>query len=248
MKGELSVKVIRGKTGREGYHLKADRPTEHVEVQDFVLEQCRSNNTDWNRLLETNKTAQRIHRDFKSVIRTGIWGTYFRARPFLASTSQPTSQELWAPPTGKQAIGRYNELGNRVLYLSRNVQTVAAECPTTVGKPKLFIQKFLLNFPTRGMVPLELDLETNHPYLHYLLLDSEYIPEATADFANVGNPYRATHFLAHLAKVNGVSGIEYPSVRGGIQNDSNAVNLVLMNEAVSEAEAMINGLPFLLSE
>src|SRR2546426_843961 len=65
MKGELSLKVIRGKTGREGYHLKADRPTEHVEVQDFVLQLCRSNNTDWNRLLETNETAQRIQLTWK---------------------------------------------------------------------------------------------------------------------------------------------------------------------------------------
>jgi RES domain-containing protein len=248
MKGELSLKVIRGKTGREGYHLKADHPTEHVEVQDFVSELCRSSNTDWNRLLETNETAQRIHRDFVGAIRTSIRGTYFRARSFPASTSQPTSQKLWAPPASKQAIGRYNELGNRVLYLSRNVQTVVAECPTTVEKPKLFIQKFLLNFPTRGMLPLELDLETNHPYLHYLLLDSEYVPEATAEFANVRNPYRATHFLAHLGRLNGVSGIEYPSIRGGIQSASNAVNLVLMDEAVGEAEAMTDGLPFLLSE
>src|SRR6266850_3069909 len=110
MKGELSLKVIRGKTGREGYHFKADHPTEHVEVQDFVSELCRSSNTDWNRLLETNETAQRIHRDFVGAIRTSIRGTYFRARSFPASTSQPTSQKLWAPPASKQAIGRCNEL------------------------------------------------------------------------------------------------------------------------------------------
>jgi hypothetical protein len=95
---------------------------------------------------------------------------------------------------------------------------------------------------------LELDLETNHPYLHYLLLDSEYVPEATAEFANTQNPYRATHFLAYLGKLNGVSGIEYPSVRGGIQSDPNAVNLVLLDEAVGEAEAMTDGLPFLFSK
>ena len=98
------------------------------------------------------------------------------------------------------------------------------------------------------MLPLKVDIETNHPYLRYLLLDSEYAPEVTAEFANARNPYRATHFLARLGRLNGVSGIEYPSVRGGIQSDSNAVNLVLMDEAVGEAGAMTDGLPFLVSE
>lgn len=247
MKGELSVKVIRGKTGREGYHLKADYPTEHVEVQDFILALC-ENNIPWDRLLETNVVAQKIHSDFKAAIRIGVTGEYFRGRRFPNSVSNPTSELLFAPPAGQQGTGRYNESGSRVLYLSRTPETVRAECPPSDDKPRLFIQKFRINFPKGCMLSLALDLEARFPHLHYLLLDSEYVPERTAEFANVRNPYRATHFLEYLASLNGVSGIEYPSIRAGIQSDSTPINFVLLGEAAAEVEAMTEGGPFLFSE
>lgn len=248
MKGELSVKVIRGKTGREGYHLKADLPTEHVEVQDFVLAVCRDDSIPWDRLLETDVIAQKLHSDFQAAIQTGITGEYFRGRRFPNSVSNPTSEQFWAPPAGQQGVRRYNEAGNRVLYLSRTRQTVSAECPARDDKRRLFIQKFCLNLPKGRMLALALDLEAKFPHLHYLLLDSENVPERTAEFANVRNPYRATHFLAYLASLNGVSGLEYPSIRAGIQGDSRTVNFVLLGNAVAEVEAMIEGSPFLFSE
>ena len=247
MKGELSVKVIRGKTGREGYHLKAGVPTEHAEVQDFVLSLCREDNTPWDRLLETNLIAQKLHGDFQTAIRMGITGEYFRGRRFPNFVSNPTSEQLFAPSAGKQR-GRYNESGNRVLYLSRTPETVMAECPPSDDKPRLFIQKFCIDFPKEYMLAFALDLEARFPHLHYLLLDNEYAPEQTAEFANVRNPYRATHFLACLASLNGVSGIKYPSIRAGIQSDSTGINLVLLGKAVAEVEAMIEGSPFVFSE
>ena len=64
MKGELNAELQRGKTGRRGCILKRDRPTEYGEVRDFVLQVCGSDSTDWDRLLETNLTAQKIERDF----------------------------------------------------------------------------------------------------------------------------------------------------------------------------------------
>ena len=157
---------------------------------------------------------------------------------------EPASSEFWAPPKGEQKARRYNEHGERVLYLCRDIETVAAECQEVAERPKLLIQKFVLIFPEDKVVTLKLDLEKTSPFLHYVLLDSEYVPEETAEFPNVNNPYRATHFLTHLAKLTGVSALEYPSVRGNIQSNPNAINLVLMGDAVAEAEAMTEGKPF----
>jgi RES domain-containing protein len=244
MKGELDAELQRGKTGRRGRILKRDRPTEYGEVRDFVLQICGTDSIDWDRLLETNLTAQKIERDFTAAIQSGIHSSYFRGRRFPLSAPEPASSEFWAAPKGKQKAGRYNEHGERVLYLCRDIQTVAAECQQTAESPKLLIQKFVLIFPENNVVALKLDLEKTCPFLHYVLLDSEYIPEETGEFPNVKNPYRATHFLAHLAKLDGVSAIEYPSARGNIQSNPNAINLVLMGDAVAEAEAMTDGKPF----
>ena len=40
MLGDLSIKGIRGNTGREGMHLVDSVPTAHAEVQAFVMELC----------------------------------------------------------------------------------------------------------------------------------------------------------------------------------------------------------------
>src|SRR5690242_20137594 len=72
MKGELDAELQRGKTGRRGCILKRDRPTEYGEVRDFLLQVCGTDSTDWDRLLETNLTAQKIERDFTAAIQNGI--------------------------------------------------------------------------------------------------------------------------------------------------------------------------------
>jgi hypothetical protein len=244
IEASISAEVIRAKTGRRGFHIKENSPTEHVEVQAFVLQLCETDTTDWEALLHTNRTAQKIHNDFRNAIKTGINGEYFRGRRFQVSVASPPSKELWAPPVNKQKVARYNEFANRVLYLSRTAKTIVAECPPTVDKPTLFIQKFTLQLPNLRIISLETDLESKHPFLHYVLLDSEYVPESAHEFPNVRNPYRATHFLAHLATINNVSGVEYPSVRGDIRNNPDAINLVLLNESVVIAQSMTEGVPF----
>jgi RES domain-containing protein len=241
----LSIQVTRAPTGRKGFHLKDNIPTEHVEVQNFVQKLCETDNNDWPSFLSDNDTAQKIHNDFQRAIKTDINREYFRARRFSASALPPPSTELWAPPIGKQNVGRYNELGSRVLYLSRTADTAAAECPPDVDQPILYIQKFSLRLPKLSIVSLELDLEAKYPFLHYMLLDSEYVPDKANEFPNVQNPYRATHFIAHLAKINNVSAIEYPSIRGNIQNNPEAVNLVIMDITMELVEHMTESEPFL---
>jgi hypothetical protein len=252
MKTSLTLQVRRAPTGRTGFHLKDDIPTEHVEVQKFVQYLCesQSDNIDWASFLSANRTAQKIFSDFQRAIKTGIDGRYFRARRFPVSASvPPLSKELQAPPAGKQSPGRYNEQGQRVLYLSRAARIAATECPPDpdMNKPLIYVQQFKLYLPMMKVVLLDLNMEASTPCLHYLLLDSEYVPEQANDLPNIRNPYRATHFLAYLASINGVTGIEYPSIRGDIQNHSCAVNLVILGNAVATAEALTEGEPFLFT-
>jgi hypothetical protein len=250
IKTSLTLQVIRAPTGRKGFHLKDNIPTEHIEVQKFVQYLCESesDSVNWQSLLSTDNTAQKICNDFQRAIKTGIKGEYFRARRFAASASvPPLSKELHAPPVGNQSPGRYNEQGQRVLYLSRTAKIAATECRPDIDKPLIYVQQFKIYLPTLKVILLELNLEASTPFLHYLLLDSEYVPEKANELPNVRNPYRATHFLGYLASINSVAGIEYPSIRGDIQNNPDAVNLVILSSAVATAEVLTEGEPFLFT-
>src|SRR5207237_755447 len=190
IKSSLTLQVKRAPTGRKGFPLRDNTPTEYVEVQAFVQHLCESDSTGWTSLLSSEGTAQKIHGDFQRAMQTGINGEYFRARRFPASASPPRSRELHAPPLGKQSLGRYNESGPSVLYLSRTAETAAKECRLGADKPLLYVQKFKLKLPDHKIIVFELDLETKYPFLHYLLLDSEYVPENANELPHVQNPYR----------------------------------------------------------
>jgi hypothetical protein len=61
MHGDLSLRVIRANTGREGMHLVNSVPTVHHDVQSFVLQLCETELLDWRELLRTNGLAATIH-------------------------------------------------------------------------------------------------------------------------------------------------------------------------------------------
>lgn len=243
MRGDLSIKVIRANTGREGMHLVDSVPTAHHEVQAFVLQLCDLDALDWSELLTRNTVADTIHEQFQAASTTGIRGMFYRSCAFSVDAQAPSSADLRAPPVPVQSAGRYNEGGRRVLYLSTDSRVAALECSATPDKPRVYVQRFDLNLPHRRIVRLELDMEARFPHLHYLMLDSEYLPTRGHEFANVRNPYRATHFLAYLCSIADVSAIEYPSVRGGAQGDRSGVNVAVFGEAVEEAHAQMLGLP-----
>ena len=168
----------------------------------------------------------------------------YRSRRFRVDGADPTSEEFKAPPIGTQSPLRYNEGGDqRVLYLSSNAGLAALECDATVDKPRVFVQRFDLNLPDRRIVRLRPDLEARFPHLHYLMFDSEYLPTHGHEFANVRNPYRATHFLAYLCAAADVSAIEYPSVRRGSHGFGSDVNLAIFGDAIDEAQAQMSGAP-----
>jgi RES domain-containing protein len=251
VKGTLSVKVTRGRTGREGFNLINDRPTAHPDVQRFAMELCGGIETPRKRWLRPSwwrwwwlrrSIARLIREQIEAAASTGITGTFYRGRLFAPELTQPRSADLGLPPADRQGVGRYNESGSRVLYLARSPTVALAELERSACKPLLFIQEFQLSLSSGKVLRLCDDLEVRFPHLHYLLLDSEYIPEENP---YVPDPYRATHFIAAVCRSLGISGVEYPSIRGGYTHDRNAINLVLFDKAAEDACRMMVGEPAL---
>jgi hypothetical protein len=245
MRGDLSMKGIRENTGREGMHLVDSVPTAHAEVQAFVMELCKTEplSLDWSDLLKTNALASTIQQEFHAAATTLMPSSVYRSRHFGVDAANPTSKEFEAPHAGTQSPERYTEGDQRVLYLASTAALAALECDRTPDKPRIFVQRFDLNLPYRRIVRVRLDLEARFPHLHYLMLDSEYLPTKGHEFANVRNPYRATHFLAYLCAAAGVSAIEYPSVRSGPLRPGSDVNLAIFGDAIDDAHAQMTGAP-----
>lgn len=240
-KGELTAKIIRARTGREGYDLIRDIPTANKAVQKFVTELC-SDNTEKSRpnVINEYPVVKRISQQVQASAQSGISGNYFRGRWF-PNEKTPSSDEFGPAPPESARIGRYNEGDQRVLYLGRTVETILAECPPSGENERLFIQKFELSISNAHYLRLTEDLEAEFPELHYLLLDSEFLADSAPFFA--AYPYRATHFLAYLCRIWGITGVEYPSIRGDFKNNPEAVNLVLFGDAVDSACTMTGGVP-----
>jgi hypothetical protein len=244
MRGDLSIKVIRGNTRREGMHLVDSVPTAHAKVQAFATELCKTDplSLDWSDRLKTNALASIIQQEFHAATTRFAPGSVYRSRPFSVEAN-PTSKDFEAPAAGTQRPGRYTEGDQRVLYLASTAALAALECDRTPDKPRISVQRFDLDLPDRRIVRVRLDPEARFPHLHYLMLDSEYLPTKGHEFANVQNPYRATHFLAYLCVAAGVSGLEYPSVRRSPLRAGSDVNLAIFGDAIGEAHAQMSGAP-----
>jgi hypothetical protein len=241
MKGNLTNKKISGRTGRSGYHQIEDRPTAHPAVQSFVTKLCsRRKIRLWPWVLIQNPIAWQLFRQVSAAATTGIFGTYYRSRRFSIDVSNPSPFDLGPPPLEKQGEGRYTEGKTVVLYLSRTPETAARETVVDESRSRIFIQKFELSLPNSAALCLAGDFETRFPELHYLLLDSEYLPDESTF---VPNPYRATQLVAYLCRLRGISAVEYSSVRGSYKDDPSAVNLVLFGQAVEVAKSMMSGTP-----
>jgi hypothetical protein len=150
MRGDLSIKVIRGNTGREGMHLVDSVPTSHGEVQAFVLDLCETEplSLDWFNLLKTNALASTIQQEFRAASAPLIGTSVYRSRPFEVGAPDPTSKELEAPLAGTQSPGRYTEGDRRVLYLASTAALAALECDARLDKPRIFVQRLDLNLPS----------------------------------------------------------------------------------------------------
>jgi hypothetical protein len=192
-------------------------------------------------LLLTRPTVWSILRELATVATAGLQGQYFRSRRFPEGAWPNSSDDLGPPPPEKQSPGRYTTPGSTVFYLSRNPKTAALEAGEDSQKPRIVLQRYQLDLPSIIWIKLDPDLEARAPRLNFLLLESEYLPEESHLYPY---PYRATQFLAFLCRLLGILAIEYPSVRGRYVDDSEAVNLVILGEAVATASTMSAGEPY----
>ena len=124
-----------------------------------------------------------------------------------------------------------------MLYLSTTPRTAFRE--SDKAGCAVFVQRFDLDLPNTRSVILDHELETRFPYIHYLLLNSEYLPGES-----LPNPYRATHFLAFLSACFDIDAIEYPCVRINHKEYPDELNLVLFRKAMESAQGMMVGEPF----
>ncbi|MCH7519379.1 MAG: RES family NAD+ phosphorylase [Candidatus Dadabacteria bacterium] len=240
--GKLTAKKINKNTGRSGYHIINDQPTDHPAVQSFVKKLCDNpKNPRWYWTYFFKSLSWTLYRQINAAAEIEIKGTFYRARCFEVDRVAPSSDEFGPPPLEMQKDGRYTLNEKKVLYLSRTPETAAMEIGTNLTKPRIFIQRFDLSITGEKVISLSQDLEDKCPHLHYLLLNSEYLPE---EGSFVPHPYRATQFLAFLCHWRGVHAIEYPSIRAGYGDNPDAINLVLFDRALDLALKQTNDPPF----
>ncbi len=139
---------------------------------------------------------------------------------------------------GEWKPGRYNETGERVLYLSEEESTAFAECDSR--EQTVFTQRFELCLRDVASVYLSFEIEQEFPFLNTLLLNCEVRvdPLRVVDALRVKDPYRATHFLSYLCRMFRIDALRFPSVQ-----DQRKFNLVLFRRAVCQAETMMIGQP-----
>jgi len=125
-----------------------------------------------------------------------------------------------------------------VLYLSRTARTASREAARAGCTP--FVQPFELDLPNTRSVLLDQELETQFPYIHLLLLNSEFLPGES----HLPDTYRATHFLAYLCACFEIDAVEYPSVKVNLKVCPGELNVVLFRNAVESAGRMMIGAPF----
>ncbi|HEX3244850.1 MAG TPA: RES domain-containing protein [Chloroflexota bacterium] len=191
----------------------------------------------WGLMLLRFPVARQILAEAQRAAHRGLHGEYWRARILASSVPRPEPSEFGPPPRHKRTRGRYNEGKDLVLYLARTPETAVSECSANEDRT-IFVQQFGLQLENARVLQFTADLERDFPHLHYLLLESEFLP-AEAGF--VPDPYRATHYVAFICRLLGIAGVEYASLKGGFKEDPDAVNLVLFGPAARAATGMTLG-------
>ncbi|HVP47417.1 MAG TPA: RES domain-containing protein [Bryobacteraceae bacterium] len=234
------------RTGREGDHLIDNVHTVNFKLQALVAELSETARLNWIWYIVRRPLVWVIARELGRAAHTSLAGTFYRGRAFGAG-EKPRSrddfywrQEAWEThvSAGKCKQDRYHEYLERVLYLSSTIETAHRESeePSHIS----FIQRFELGLPDLRAIILDHKLEGKFPRLHFLLLNSEFLPGESY----LLNPYRATHLLAYLCACFEIDAIEYPSVKVNFKKNPGDFNLVLFRKGVESARDMMVGGPF----
>ncbi|MGA2327801.1 MAG: RES family NAD+ phosphorylase [Bryobacteraceae bacterium] len=219
-------------------------------VDSFVGALCEKKDVCWPWYILTRRIGWIIVDELATAWKAGLSITAFRAREFHGGQTPASPRDIyWTVSSWREHVRRgswqperYDETGERVLYLSTTPETALREAKR--GTDPVYLQRFQLDLPTTKTVTLGHDLEQRAPHLHFLLLSSEYPREGS----RLQNPYRATHFLSYACAVLRIDAIEYPSVRVNLKDHPTEFNLVLFRRAVDAAEGMMTGDPFLYPE
>ena len=215
---------------------------DYFNVTQFVIDLCSTSEYEkLDNLLKNNDIAKSVYADINRAIQHDLCGYYYRGRRFAQNETPESAIEFYPPTITKQGKGRYNKLGNNVLYLCKSKETIQKEVPPNNKKPLLFIQQFNIKISNVNVLKLDKDLENTCPNLQRFLLESERLVDGTS---LVKYPYTATHFIAEICHKLNIAAVEYPSVQGGYITNKEAVNLVVFEPYWREVFQMANGKPF----
>jgi hypothetical protein len=163
------------------------------------------------------------------------------ADPFLSSLCPKIG------PPDEQRENRYNQPGQRALYLAKTVATVVDETAGRDGED-IFVQEFALDLGAARALLLEQDMRKSFPHLYCLLLFAEKLPLDAEQIAPASSsfryPYRVGQFIRSVCDSQGVLAVQYPSVRGGYKQSSDALNVALFGSVIEDALGMMRGDPF----
>lgn len=228
-------------TGREGIVHDSEEDIPHPKVREFIENvTSRSKEPNWNDIINQDSFAKEILAECRDAKVDGLHGSYYRARVVDENASPLSTPQLLSPPEDKVSIGRYNQVGDAVLYLAQTPETAAIEVRAN-GQEQVYIQRFEIGAPDLSYIRLGSEMEQEFPHLHHLLLLSEYLPER----AGAEEAYWPTHFLREACEQLGISAIEFPSIRADYSENPDAVNLVVYGGAVDETEQMTQGTPYI---
>ncbi len=179
----LSIRVLR-RSGREGDHLVDNAPTINSRL-DALVKEIPATRVNWILFVIRKPVTWVIARQLRNAARRGLRGSFFRSRSFKRGEKPRDSDDIyWREEAWRNYVSsggwepdRYDESGKRVLYLSTTALTASRESREGDSTGcTVFIQKFELNLTNTLSVVLDHRLETRFPYLHHLLLNSEYLP------------------------------------------------------------------------
>ncbi|MES2154593.1 MAG: RES family NAD+ phosphorylase [bacterium] len=181
--------------------------------------------------LVAEPVGKQILDEAKSLVTQTWTGRYVRARAGLLPplAEDPSHYGPNPKPTGE---GRYNGRKEPCLYLAETVAVARAEMRAS-ATDVVYMQAFELDLSELRFLELPRNAEATHPHLNAILFVAEQ--DANQD----ETIYRPSHVVRFLLETLGISGFQYPSVRGaGVGS-----NLILWGPALGRAMSQMAGVP-----
>lgn len=223
-------------TGRDGLIYHSETNTKHEDVKEFV-DLLANSNSSFEDVLQREEVAKIICSECEESKEIGLTGNYYRGRA-MDQSPNPSVDQVTSPKDDLSA-GRYSRGNDPVLYASRTERTAHIESRPEESET-VWLLEFDIEQPELAYIHLDTDFEDQNPYLHHLLLLSEILPQER----NTEKAYRPTQFLKHICVNNGISAIEYPSIRAEYNDNPSAVNIVVFEDSIAAIEDQVVREPY----